>query len=133
MPPTNPPALPPSQPEPPLPLRARFLNEAAYPPRYAGRPGQRPLRRFTALSWALAIWPGFVLQFAKIVPEEFWSLAAWGDGERLATIACPCGAEPTVAQNGTAICPGDCGRVFAMVGDEVRVAKFETEEPEATP
>lgn len=130
---TNNPPAPPSRPKPAPSLRARFVNEAAYPPRYVGRPGQGPLRRFTALSWTLALWPGFVLQFDKVVPEEFWTYAIRDDGENLASVACPCGAEPEVAQGCSAFCPGECGRVFLMVGEEIRVAKFEAEPESSEP
>lgn len=107
----------------PRPLSARLNAAGAWPPEYIGRPGQRPLRRFTALSAVQAIWPGYVQQFSGIVPEEFWTTE-----EELAVVACPCGAEPKVAQNHTTICPGDCGRVFLLLGETIRVAKFEPEE-----
>lgn len=88
------------------------------------------MRRFSALSGVLGLWPGYLQQFDKVVPEEFWTQAGLNDNEQaIAIIACPCGAEPEVAQNGTTICSGDgCGRVFLMLGDTVRVASYDPDE-----
>lgn len=113
---------------PTAPLRARLKSQGGFPPEYVGRPGQKPPRRFTALSWAVALWPGFVVRFDREVPEEMWSAEGLGD-ELEGTIACPCGHEPRVKQNHTAICPGEnCGRAFMLIGDTIRVARFEPEE-----
>jgi len=96
---------------------------------YIGRPGQKPPRRFTALTAIQALWPGFVKLFTGTVPEEFWTQEdETTEGERLTVVACPCGAEPKVAQNHTAICPGECGRVFLLLGEEIKVATFDPED-----
>jgi hypothetical protein len=124
------------QPEPtpredaPRPLSTRLNAAGLWPPGYEGRPGQRPLRRYSALTTIQAIWPGYIKLFTGQVPEEFWTQAEeTSEGERVAVVACPCGEEPKVAQNRTAICPGeDCGRVFLLLGEEIRVARFDPAE-----
>lgn len=108
-------------------LSSRLRAAGVYPADYVGRPGQRPPRRFSALSGVLGIWPGFVKQFSKVVPDEFWTQVGLNDEEELvAIVACPCGAEPQVIQNRTTICDGDgCGRVFLMLGETIRVASYD--------
>jgi len=107
---------------------ARLRLLADWPPEYMSMPGKRPPRRFNALTWLQALWPSFPQQFTEVVPDEFWSWAEW-DGvtqeDRVAVVACVCGAEPEVEQNRTAICEGRCGRVFMLIGDVIRVAEFE--------
>lgn len=96
-----------------------------WPPRYAGRPGQGPLRKFSAMTWLRAV-PGFEAQLKSEVPPEFLAAEEQEDGTRVVTIACPCGAEPVVSDNGTRICEGeDCGRVFLMLGERVWVARYD--------
>jgi hypothetical protein len=92
-----------------------------YPPRYVGRAGQGPLRRFTAVSGALAV-PGFLGPFTKSVPEEMWAAKDWNGeaADLIAVVACPCGQEPEVGQLASTIC--DCGRAFILAGDRVLVA-----------
>lgn len=67
--------------------------------------------------------------FNKTVPEEMWATKEFTGiaADRIAVIACPCGAEPAVAQLGSAICK--CGRAFILAGERVLVA---TERVEAT-
>lgn len=120
---TNPDPQPEQLETPPAPLSTRLNALGAWPPGYEGRPGQRPPRRFSALTAVQAIWPGFIQQFKGTVPEEFWT---WEDG--VAVIACPCGAEPKIAQNGTAICDGKCGRAFMLVGETIKVATYSPED-----
>lgn len=112
-------------------LRSRLRALEAWPPEYEREPGRRPPRRFSALTWFQALWPGIAHEFEKAVPDEFWTWEEW-DGEheeeRVALVACMCGEETRVEQNGTAICGGeDCGRVFLLVGETIRVAKYEPE------
>lgn len=98
-----------------------------YPPRFVDRPGQGPLRRFTAVSMALAV-PGILAAFEKTVPDSMWAAKEW-NGEQadlIAVVACPCGGEPEVAQLASSICK--CGRAFILAGDRVMVAKFDPEE-----
>lgn len=108
---------------------------AGWPPRY-GPPheNQGPLRRFSALTWARTLFPGFAQQFDGEVPSEFWTEDLSEDGTSVAVIACPCGATPGVLQNATAICEGEgCGRVFMRIADRIQVARYEPEDlaPEA--
>lgn len=123
--------MPDEQPEAPPappsgPLSTRLNASGAWPPGYIGRPGQRPPRRFSAITFVQALWPGYVQQFDGEVPEEFWTQEEETElGERVAVVACPCGSEPRVEQNRTAICPGECGRAFMLVGEKIKVAKFE--------
>lgn len=128
--PTTPPEQEPRE-DSPRPLRRTFNARGAWPPEYAQRPGQRPPRRFSALTAIQAIWPGYVQLFTGRVPEEFWAIEEGDAGsiERTVVVSCQCGAEPKVAQNQTAICPGEeCGRVFMLLGDEIRVARFDPAE-----
>lgn len=124
---SDPKAPPPEKPRPPL--RRRLAEEGSYPAEYMHRPGQRPPRRFSALSWSLALYPDFLKQFEGEVPAEYWSVAALDTRTgrtALATVACPCGEEPMVPQLGTAECPGEgCGRFFLLSGERIRVARFE--------
>jgi hypothetical protein len=110
-------------------LSVRLNAAGLWPPGYEGRPGQRPMRRFSALSALQAIWPGYARLFTGVVPEEFWTQEEeTSEGERVAVVACPCGAEPKVAQNRTAICPGECGRVFLLLGETIKVATLDPAE-----
>lgn len=111
-----------------LPLSARLVASGARRTRYVDRPGQGPLRRFSALSFALAV-PGFMGGFDKEVPDSMWAAKVF-DGEKadlIAVVACPCGEEPEVAQLGTSIC--NCGRAFILTGDRVLVASERIPEP----
>lgn len=113
-------------------LRSRLRALEAWPPEFEREPGRRPPRRFSALTWFQALWPGIVNEFDKTVPDEFWTWEEWDgvhDEERVALVACMCGEETRVEQNGTAICAGsECGRVFLLVGETIRVAKYEPAE-----
>lgn len=105
-------------------LRRRLRALEAWPPEYEARPGQRPLRRFSAITWTQAMWPDFIKLFTGTVPADFWTIE-----EEMAVVACPCGAEPQVEQNQLAICDGEeCGRVFLRLGEEIKVAKFDPAE-----
>jgi hypothetical protein len=118
------------------PLRARLKARGSFPPEYQGRPGQRLPRRFSALSWA-SVLPGYLQQFDGEVPGDYWTIDALDASSRLpavATVSCPCGEEPQVSQNGTALCGGEnCGRTFMLVGERIRVARYKPDaEPETT-
>lgn len=78
---------------------------------------QRPLRRLGVLSYMRAV-PGLAAQFSRLVPEEYWSMAA-GSDDRV-TVTCPCGTE-TVATYGQPV-ECDCERFFLFDGLVVRVA-----------
>lgn len=114
-------------------------SNRGWPPRYADRPGQGPLRKFSALTWIRGI-GGFAQLFSGEVPGEFWSedvsdavdvsyvSEEVGDQRRIGIVSCMCGETPSVPDNGIAICPGEgCGRVFLLLGDTIRVAKLDAE------
>lgn len=116
----------------PRPLSTRLVAGDVWPPRYHGEPGHGPLRRFSALTWLQTAWPGFAMNFTGEVPESMWSVKDWNGedlAEMVAVVACPCGQEPEVRQNGTSICSGEnCGRVFMLLGDRIKVATFVPDE-----
>ena len=97
---------------------------SGWPPRYVGRSGQGPLRRFSAMTLLRAL--PFAKELKTEVPAEFLAFEEREDATRVATIACPCGAEPVVADNGIRVCEGeDCGRVFLMLGERVWSARYD--------
>lgn len=108
----------------PVPLRAT----EDWPPRYVHRPGQGPARKFSAVTWLRSL-SGMAQQFKGEVPADYWNEDVDESGARVAVIACPCGAEPVARENATSICPGDdCGRVFVLLGDRIRVAQYDPAE-----
>lgn len=104
-------------------------------PEFIDRPGQRIPRKFSALTWAQMMGGAALREvFTKEVPDDFWSWDAAEDSTRVGIIACPCGESPEVPVHGTAICPNpECGRVFMLLGERMRVARFEPAELEQEP
>lgn len=99
-----------------------------WPPRYVNRPGQGPPRRFSAVTWFKSL-VGFGQLFTGEVPGDFWIEDVEKDETRVGIISCPCGATSRVPENGIRTCDGeDCGRVFMLLGDRIRVAKFDPTE-----
>lgn len=76
----------------------------------------RPPERISAATLLQAI-PGMAGHFDKRVPDEFWNQVA----DRIAEVACPCGATPRVSLNGLQAC--DCDRIFLHAGDRILVAR----------
>lgn len=104
-----------------------------WPPRYVLQPGQGPPRRFSAITWMKAL-PGFAQAFIGEVPGDFWVEDVEDAGEdqtRVGVISCMCGATPKVPENGIRACDGEgCGRVFMLLGDHIRVARFDSADDE---
>lgn len=80
----------------------------------------------------------FANELKAEVPAEFWQADELEDGTRVGVIACPCGEQPIVADNGTALCDGEedgkpCGRIFLMLGDRVWVARYDSKDLTETP
>ena len=84
------------------------------------------MRRFSAITWMKAL-SGFAQAFTGEVPGDFWSEDVGEDQTRVGVISCMCGATPKVPENGVRACDGeDCGRVFMLLGDHIRVARFDS-------
>lgn len=66
--------------------------------------------------------PQIAVQFATVVPAEFWMV----DGGA-AQVRCPCGHAPAVPRMVPAECA--CDRFFLYDGTKVRVARYETTAP----
>lgn len=64
--------------------------------------------------------PGLAAQFKRKVPGEFWTTDALDDGTPVATIACPCGEQPTVRLGACEECR--CERFYLSTGTTIRVA-----------
>lgn len=76
--------------------------------------------------------PGFLEHFAPI-PDNFWASDVTKSGFSVATIACPCGQEPTIEAGRTQQCSG-CPRIFFYSGRGVLVGNSpKGAEPVATP
>lgn len=67
--------------------------------------------------------PALAEAFERSIPEQFWNLDTDEDGDTIAVIACPCGAEPSQSINRTVEC--ECGRFYLNLGTEVRVYRPE--------
>lgn len=63
--------------------------------------------------------PQIAVQFATVVPAEFWTV----DGD-VAKVRCPCGYAPALPRMVPAGCA--CTRFFLYDGTKVRVARYET-------
>ena len=78
--------------------------------------GRKVPQRLGFMQFARAI-PGYVNQFTGRVPSEFIAQIETD----IVEIACPCGNTPRCPINQPTAC--DCGRTFAYLGGEVRVAR----------
>lgn len=80
------------------------------------------MRRFTAMTWLRAL-PGLAERFSREVPGEYWVPDVDGE-ERIGVISCTCGATPKARENRLTPCEGEnCGRVFLLLGESMRVAR----------
>jgi hypothetical protein len=96
------------------------MRTTDWPPRYIGRPGQGPPRRFNALTW-LKLVPGLIRAFEGEVPAEMWT-EDFEDGQRFGVVSCPCGAEAKAREDHLSACER-CERVFLLIGDRIKVAR----------
>lgn len=94
--------------------RARAADEEVRLGRALGH-RRNGFRRLTSESMLLSL-PAILGLFRKEVPPEFWTQPETG----VAMVACPCGHEPVIPENGTRDCT--CTRTFLFTGTSVRVA-----------
>jgi hypothetical protein len=116
----------------------RVRAREPWPPRYSGgghHEGEIIPHRFSIFSWLKAV-PGVVAPFlsgqgGKEVPGEFWTVDE-REGQPVAVIACPCGAEPVIGWGRIDFCGGeDCGRVFFYMGESVRAVTLSEDQVDA--